>query len=63
MLFRSCIYDIYKYIRIKTDIAAAKDREAILQRKKQARREALKRRQEEEAKKKAALEQGQNAEE
>ena len=58
-----CIYDIYKYIRIKTDIAAAKDREAILQRKKQARREALKRRQEEEAKKKAALEQGQNAEE
>jgi len=39
-----CLYDLYKYMRIKTDIAAAKDREAFLQRKKQARREALKRR-------------------
>ena len=37
-----CLYDLYKYMRIKTDIAAAKDREAFLQRKKQARREALK---------------------
>lgn len=53
-----CIYDLYKYVRIKTDIAAAKDREAFLQRKKQARREALQRRREEEAKKAAqALEQ------
>ena len=58
-----CLYDLYKYMRIKTDIAAAKDREAFLQRKKQARREALMRRQEEEAKKAAqALEQGEKDE-
>ena len=37
-----CLYDLYKYMRIKTDIAAAKDREPFLQRKKQARREAAK---------------------
>ncbi len=44
-------YDVYKYMRIKTDLAAAKDREEILQRKKAARREALLRRKAEEEKK------------
>lgn len=44
-------YDVYKYMRIKTDLAAAKDREEILQRKKAARREALARRKAEEEKK------------
>lgn len=61
------IYDIYKYIKIKTELSAARDREAIRQRKKQARKEALERRQREEAeraaKEQAALEQGQGTEE
>lgn len=60
------IYDIYKYIRIKTDLSAARDWEAIRQRKKQARREALERRQREEAEraaKEAAPKQEQNTEE
>ena len=57
-----CIYDIYKYMKIKNDLSIQQAREELMQRKKAARREALQRRRAEEEKKRREEEQKQQAE-
>lgn len=46
-----CIFDIYKYMKIKNDLSIKQAREELMKRKKAARREALQRRRAEEEKK------------
>ena len=46
-----CIFDIYKYMKIKNDLSVKEAREELMKRKKAARREALQRRRAEEEKK------------
>ena len=46
-----CIFDIYKYMKIKNDLSIKQAREELMKQKKAARREALQRRRAEEEKK------------